>query len=70
MAEKEKVKEKNNKLKQIELILFKNFVMICSKLKEVWLKLIQVKTRCKYKTKIWLRQNILLRQYIIFRLPV
>ena len=40
--------------------------MICSKLKEVWLKLTQVKTRCRYKTKIWLGQNILLRQYIIF----
>ena len=59
-------KNKKQKTKQIELILFENFIMSCSKLKKVWLKLTQVKTRCRYKTKIWLGQNILLRQYIIF----
>ena len=54
----------------MELILFENFVMICSKLKEVWLKLTQAKTCCKYKTYILHGQNMLIRQHIVFRLPV
>ena len=41
-----------------------------SNLKEVWLKLTQVKTCCKYKTYILHGRNMLIRQYIVFRLPV